>query len=41
MYDAFFYYFWMKRNEYIKYKHQTLEEFQRNNFIILDEYNKK
>ena len=39
--DAFFYYFWMKKSEYIKYKHQTLQEFQKNNFISLDEYYKK
>lgn len=39
--DAFFYYFWMKRSEYIKYKQQTLQEFQKNNFISLDEYYKK
>ena len=25
--DAFFYSFWMKKNEYNKYKHQTLKEF--------------
>ena len=39
--DAFFYSFWMKKSEYVKYKHQTLLEFERNNFIVLDEYNKK
>lgn len=27
--DAFFYCFWMKKSEYIKYKHQTLKEFQK------------
>lgn len=39
--DAFFYSFWMKKSEYVKYKHQTLLEFERNNLIVLDEYNKK
>tara|TARA_B100000902_G_scaffold399987_1_gene474290 strand:+ start:8077 stop:8226 length:150 start_codon:yes stop_codon:yes gene_type:complete len=28
--DAFFYSFWMKKNEYNKYKHQTLKEFYEN-----------
>ena len=39
--DAFFYSFWMKKSEIKKYKFQTLQEFQRNYFISLDEYNKK
>ncbi len=27
--NAFFYSFWMKRNEYNKYIHQTLKEFNK------------